>query len=133
MITLDIRPIPKPRLTKSDRWKKRPAVLRYWKFCDDLRLAWQEATEADNIWGDSLFSDGKVPASFHIIFGIPMPKSWSAKKKREMQDIPHQQRPDIDNLLKAFLDCLCEDDSYVYDVRCVKIWSDTPHITVSTL
>lgn len=85
------------------------------------------------MWGDSVFQDGAVPSRLYIIFAMPMPKSWSARKRLQMRDMPHQQRPDIDNLLKAFLDCLCEDDSYVHEVHAVKVWSDDPHITVSVL
>lgn len=118
MITIPITPVPKPRMTQSDRWKKRPAVVRYHEFCDELRLKWRDRT---------------VPPTFWIFFHMPMPQSWSELKKIKMNGEPHQQRPDIDNLLKAFLDCLCEDDSYVYDVRAAKFWSSDPRIEVMSL
>ena len=34
----DITPCPKPRQTQSDKWKKRPPVLRYRAFADEVRL-----------------------------------------------------------------------------------------------
>ena len=37
-ITLNIKPIAKPRMTRSDKWKKRKCVLDYRIFCDELRL-----------------------------------------------------------------------------------------------
>lgn len=52
-----------------------------------------------------------------------MPASWSARKKNLYDGKPHQVKPDIDNYLKAFMDALCEDDSYVYDVRATKEWA----------
>lgn len=104
---LPVTPIGKPRMTRSDKWKKRPAVVRYHEYKDALR---------------ELNLD-ELPPRFDITFNIPMPTSWSKKKQAEMFGKPHQQRPDIDNLLKAFLDALCIDDSYVYDVSMRKRWS----------
>lgn len=102
-------PVAKPRMTQRDRWAKRPAVVRYHEFCDELRLRW---------------GNQEVPEKVSIKFYLPMPKSWSKKKRKEMVWKPHQQRPDVDNLVKAFLDALCEEDSYIYGVRAEKYWSD---------
>jgi hypothetical protein len=33
----NIDPCPKPRMTSSDRWKKRKCTDKYWKFKDDLK------------------------------------------------------------------------------------------------
>ena len=105
-------------MTQRDKWAKRPAVVRYHAFCDGLRL----------LWGSRV-----VPDSLHLVFVIEMPKSWSEKKKLMMEGQPHQQRPDIDNYIKAFLDALCEDDSYVYAVRAEKYWGREASISVSEL
>lgn len=105
---LDITPVPKPRMTKSDRWKKRPAVTRYWAFCDQLREQW---------------GDEPLPEAVSMFFQLPMPNSWSKKKKAELAGKPHKQRPDIDNLMKAVMDALCEDDSYIHSVKARKEWS----------
>lgn len=113
---IQIVPVPKPRMTQRDRWAKRPAVVRYYNFCDDLRL---------------LFGKNRVSDRLSITFFMPMPKSWSNKKRLEMLGSPHQQRPDIDNLIKSFLDALCEDDSYVYYVEAEKRWGLVGEIVVS--
>lgn len=118
MIVLNITPIPKPRMTQRDRWAKRPVVLRYHGYADELR----------RLWGGE-----PVPDVFWITFYMPMPSSWSQKKKQQMDGEPHQQRPDVDNLLKAFLDALCDDDSFVWDVRSRKLWSSQPRIEVTIL
>lgn len=116
-----ITPVPKPRMTRSDRWKKRPGVERYWQYKDDL------ITEA-------LLQDFKVPAAgYHVIFYMPMPKSWSKKEKERMNGQPHQAKPDKDNLEKAFLDALCDDDSYVYDGRVSKYWAQTGGIKITKM
>lgn len=59
-----------------------------------------------------------------------MPKSWSNKKRNEMLGKPHQQKPDIDNLIKAVLDCLCKDDSYIWNVTALKQWDINGSITI---
>lgn len=114
-ITIPITPVPKPRMTQSDKWKKRPAVLRYRDYKDHLNL----------------LVKGSLEATFDVVFYVPMPTSWSETKKRDMEGKPHQQKPDIDNYLKAFMDALCEDDSYVYDVRARKYWAREGRIELS--
>lgn len=107
-------------MTQRDRWAKRPAVLRYFAFADELREAASELK-----W--------QVPSRIDLEFGMPMPKSWSNRKKLEMDDQPHQQKPDIDNLIKAFLDALCDDDSFVYVVHAAKYWCSEPYIKCATI
>jgi Holliday junction resolvase RusA-like endonuclease len=54
-----------------------------------------------------------------------MPKSWSNKKKKEMDGQPHRVKPDLDNIVKAFKDSLCEDDSFIHTYQNVrKIWGE---------
>jgi Holliday junction resolvase RusA-like endonuclease len=71
--------------------------------------------------------DGGVTVTFHL----PMPKSWSHKKQSQMIAQPHQQKPDLDNLLKALLDSLYpDDDTHVWDVRAIKVWDTSGRITL---
>jgi Holliday junction resolvase RusA-like endonuclease len=112
---IPITPVAKPRMTQRDRWAKRPGVVRYYEFCDELR----------EHWGGQL-----VSPILELTFHIPMPQSWSKKKKSEMLGEPHQQRPDIDNLIKSFLDALCDDDSYIYSVKAEKRWDKVGSIVV---
>lgn len=83
--------------------------------------------------GGTVTTTTTVPERLRIVFGLPMPNSWSNKKKALMDGLPHQSRPDIDNLEKAFLDALCTDDSYVWDVHATKLWSRDPYIKVEPL
>lgn len=117
-IYLPVTPVAAPRMTQRDKWNPRPVVLRYRSYCDALRANWHFGPFP--------------PAGAHIVFHVPMPKSWSKKKKIEMSGKPHQQkrRNDVDNHLKAFLDALCEDDGYVYDVRVSKFWAESGYIEV---
>jgi Holliday junction resolvase RusA-like endonuclease len=128
---LFVTPVPKPRMTQKDRWAKRPAVVRYYAFCDELRVAWGNDTLEKP--PGALSTTFPVPARLRLIFGIPMPQSWSKRKKALMVGVAHQSRPDVDNLAKAFLDALCEDDSYVWDLHASKVWSDVPYIEIEPL
>ena len=109
-----ITPVSKPRQTRSDKWKKRPCVMRYRTFADEVREA-----------------KIQIPASgCEVTFFIPMPKSWSQKKRIETSCMPHQQKPDIDNLLKALLDAVFSDDSHVYEIKVRKVWSVSGGIAI---
>ncbi|MGR3219218.1 MAG: RusA family crossover junction endodeoxyribonuclease [Candidatus Anammoxibacter sp.] len=109
----DITPVAKPRMTQRDKWKKRPCVLHYHAFKDECRLKRVE-----------------IPQPCKIAFCVPMPKSWSEKKRSEMNHTPHTQTPDIDNMLKALFDAVCEEDSHIWNVWAVKIWAEEGSISI---
>lgn len=107
-----VTPVGKPRQTQRDKWQRRPAVVQYRDFCDALRAYAAKArfTPPD--------------AGLSITFYLPMPRSWSRKKRRAMALSPHQQKPDKDNLEKAFWDALKGDDSTVWHTASVeKRWA----------
>lgn len=103
----------KPRMTQRDRWAGREVVLRYHAYCDTLNL---------------LLPNYKLPEELIIEFGIPMPKSWSKSKREMMDGEPHQQKPDIDNLAKAFMDAFKVDDSHVFSLEADKYWTQEGYI-----
>lgn len=102
-----ITPVPKPRQTQQDKFKVRPRVARYRAFADEVRLRRVQLPEA----------------GARVIFHMPMPKSWSKKKRAEMDGKPHQSRPDVDNLFKALADALYQDDSCIWNVSITKRWA----------
>lgn len=115
----EIDPVPKPRQTNADRWKvganARPTVARYRAFCDNLRLqagSWQ------------------LPDSFAVTFTVQMPKSWSKKKKAQMDGKPAQSKPDLSNLVKSLEDAMRDDDEKVHMISAKKIWGDRGKIVV---
>lgn len=109
-----ITPMAKPRQTRSDVWKKRPCVLKYRDFADEVRRLKIDVPESGS----------------EIIFNLPMPKSWSQKKTREMIYKPHKQTPDLDNLIKALLDALFKDDSHIYNYTASKYWDTLGSIVI---
>ncbi|MBN3093504.1 RusA family crossover junction endodeoxyribonuclease [Pectobacterium brasiliense] len=114
MKTYNITPLGKPRMTQRDKWQKRLPVLRYRAFCDEVRL--NKITLPESGW--------------HVTFVLPMPPSWSKKKRSEMNGKPHQQKPDKDNLEKALLDAIFDDDSRIWDGRVSKIWGEVGKIII---
>lgn len=116
MTVYDITPVAKPRMTQRDRWSKRPAVMRYRAYYDEIRLR--------NI---------KLPMQYHVTFILPMPDAWSEKKKAEHDGAPHRRRPDKDNFEKAILDALFVDDSGIWDGRVTKRWGRTGKIIIDEI
>ncbi len=104
-------------MTQRDKWAKRPSVLRYRAFKDECRLQ-----------GVKLPDGGA-----HVTFYIKMPESWSRKKRDEMNWEPHQQTPDVDNLLKALLDATHTQDCTVYDIRATKLWHTRGSFTITKM
>ena len=103
-----ITPVPKPRMTRRDKWLKppRPGVGRYWKFVTQCKL------------------EKVVLPCFgaHVTFILPMPKTWSKKKRIQHDGKPHMDTPDLDNLLKALGDAIYSNDSGIYDIWIEKKW-----------
>lgn len=114
MTRYPITPLGKPRQTQRDKWAKRPAVLRYRAFCDEVRARGVRLPES----------------GYHVLFVLPMPKSWSKVKREIWKGQGHQQKPDLDNLVKALMDALYADDCCVWDGRFTKVWGDVGEIVI---
>jgi Holliday junction resolvase RusA-like endonuclease len=110
-----ITPVPKPRQSRRDKWAKRKCVVEYRNFCDLCRA---EKMELPVIGA-------------HVTFVLPMPQSWSEKKRLTMDGKPHQQTPDLDNMCKALADALYGNDSVLWDVRITKVWGRTGKIIIT--
>ncbi len=112
-----IVPVPKPRMTRRDKWLKppRPAVKRYFDFalmCKLLKIV--------------------LPCyGAHVTFILPIPQSMSTKRRRALDGKPHMQRPDLSNLLKALEDALYQEDSGIYDIHCTKLWGLEGKISIT--
>lgn len=69
-----------------------------------------------------------------LTFHMPIPASWSKKKKEEHEGRPHINTPDVDNLVKGFFDAVNKfiwvDDNQVFKVTATKIYSSGPGIEV---
>lgn len=117
-------PVPKPRMTQRDKWLNppRPPVLRYRAFEERLYTLARA----------SHFEMPESGASIH--FAMPMPCSWSKKKREAMRGQPHQQRPDLDNLIKAVFDALLGEDCKIWQLKQVeKRWCDVGYFTITPI
>lgn len=66
------------------------------------------------------------PSGMNITFYIPVPKSWSQKKKTANHGMLHQSTPDIDNFCKALFDSLVSEDKFIANLSLTKRWVDYP-------
>lgn len=68
------------------------------------------------------------PLTVGLVFYLPMPASWSKRKRASMLHSPHCQKPDLDNLAKAVLDGLqplIGDDCRVWQFEVLrKLWAE---------
>lgn len=111
----NIKPVAKPRMTQRDKWEKRKCVVEYWAFKDECKLKKVMLKDHDS-----------------VLFIIPMPKSWSKKKKEEMNGNLHKQKPDLDNLLKGLMDAVFDDDSALSSVSgLMKVWGENGAIIIN--
>lgn len=116
----DIVPISAPRMTQSDRWRtnpehpdinkrQRPVVTRYFAYKNLLTLQAKKLKY-------------EVKPVLDVLFILPMPNSWSGKKKERMNGLPCKVKPDTDNLLKALKDTFCKNDSHIWKETAEKRW-----------
>lgn len=119
MYLFNIEPMGKPRMTRQDKWLNPPrkCVADYWLYKDLLNL---EARKQNYQIGDLL----------DIVFYIPMPLTWSKRKRAEMAGSPHKQTPDTDNLLKGFMDSLAIQDKTIWYIHARKFWAEKGSIFV---
>jgi Holliday junction resolvase RusA-like endonuclease len=110
---IEIIPVPKPRMSQRDRFRKRPAVLRYRAYADALRAAGVQ-----------------LPHACICVCYLPMPTSWSVQHRRQRNGTAHRVRPDASNLLKAIEDACCANDARLDDSRSIKRWATRGRVLV---
>lgn len=124
VVILNVTPMGKPRMTQSDKWKKRPIVMKYRAFENEVVLqAKQQGYELTEV--------------LNAKFVIPYPKSY-LKKNGELrkrfahltEGTPHKLKPDVDNLVKAIMDSLSKDDRFVHTINCNKVWGKEGRIVI---
>ena len=111
----------KPRMTQCDKWKKRRCIIDYFAWADKLRLA-------------AITQGFTLSNEFSVQFHFVPPKSFSKKKQMKMFGTPHNQKPDLDNMIKAIMDVLRPgDDQLIYSVAASKYWSPLNSIVIMNI
>ena len=111
VIKIPFPPMGKPRMTRADKWKCRSEVVRYRQWADAMRA----------------FTNGKIPNNPDSVSWnayMPIPESWSQRKKTAMAGKPHRQKPDRDNIDKAICDALWKRDEGIWTGFQAKFWDD---------
>lgn len=127
-ITLNITPQTHVRATKGDAIFFRIPTDKLYPSGLKRKLRLEKYNEYKvNLLAEAKRKKFELPASgLHIVFYIPVPNSWSKKKKAAHHGMLHQSRPDIDNLTKAFLDSIVAEDKYIANITLTKRWVDFP-------
>jgi Holliday junction resolvase RusA-like endonuclease len=104
----------KPTMTQRDKWKLRPCVVAYRAWCDRIRAAAgvREPYRLERL------------TTLFVQVYQPMPRQWSARKRKELDGTPHGEKPDGDNLLKAICDALFVNDQRIWSKTIHKRWAD---------
>lgn len=110
---VQIDPVPYPRMSQRDIWEKRPSVLRYRAYADELRLR-----------------QVRLPHAYAVEFVIKMPDSWPEDLKDEMDGKPHLLVPDTSNCIKALEDALVPKDETLHTLATRKVWGRAGRITI---
>lgn len=107
-------PVAKPRMTRRDKWKKRPCVVRYHEFCDRAREAagWNRKK--------TLYA----PLALTARVFIEMPKAKRKGVGVLLAGMPCTKKPDWDNLGKSLSDALFWNDEKVWRGAVEKYWDD---------
>lgn len=127
VVTFNINPQTHVRATQGDKiffqipeadlfpagLKRKQRLVQYNEYKKDLRLI------AEHL------SFTMPRAGTHLVFFIPVPKSWRPNKKAAHHNEPHLSKPDADNLIKAFKDALLKQDSTIWDYRVTKRWTNS--------
>lgn len=116
----NINPVPasRPRVSRWSTYYPK----KYTKFKKDMEAL---TSEMETTPSEKL-------VSVELEFGIMIPKSWSKKKKEELNNTYCSNNSDIDNYIKAILDSLngivYVDDKQVVELFAKKIYSEEGYI-----
>lgn len=112
------KPIGAPRMTRRDRWKGRPVVRRYLAWRDLCRLVAGQIPEAPRV------------LELNWIAYFEPSKSLSKEKRAKLMGTIHRNKPDRDNIDKAILDSLYEEDSAIGSGTITKRWGEPERVEI---
>lgn len=114
-------PMGAPRMTQADRWRQRPCVMRYREFKDAIR---RDAPELPN--------PEDINELSWVAYFVP-PPSMPVQKRKAILGTLHRQKPDRDNIDKAVLDALFQDDQAIAHGTLTKRWGTEAKMVITVL
>ena len=117
--------------------KKRPRFARRGKFV--TTYSDQETEEGKVLWEIRQQRPEKpieTPISIYLWFGMPIPKSTPKKQIKAILagNRQHTKKPDIDNLIKFYLDVMNSevfiDDKQIYYLSAIKEYDEKPRTEI---
>ena len=117
----DVIPMGAPRMTQSDRWKTNPKHIdprKRQRMCVAQYFAFKNV-----LLHQAKQMNFELKNTLDALYLIPMPNSWSEKKKQRMNGMPCEVKPDTDNITKGIKDTFCKNDSNVWYEKAEKRWA----------
>lgn len=115
-----------PICQKRPRFVKKLGIVYDPSARDKIRLQWELKKQKPTIL--------KPPIKIKITAYMPIPKSLSCKKKKQLQHQHHIKKPDLDNIAKAYLDVMnglvYKDDSHIAEITGKKIYAQHPRVEI---
>lgn len=103
--------------------KARPRVTRRGTFMPHKYVDKKEMLRILYLAAGGTYLDAVGSLFLSADFHFHMPKSWSKKKKNEMDGAWCRKVPDLDNLVGAVMDSLFMDDQNVVMLHAHKYWA----------
>jgi Holliday junction resolvase RusA-like endonuclease len=116
--------------------KKRPRFARHGRFITTYSDQKDEQNDIRLIIKSQLSCEPLTcPICLEVKFYMPIPKSYSKKKRERLIGRHHTKKPDIDNLEKFICDCLngiaWRDDAQVAISHTEKIYDENPRTEIT--
>ena len=109
-----------PRQVQSDKWARRPCVLAYRAWCDAVRRACPVVPPAALVGMVSIAATYTPPTSWKPAARQMAMSNYRAKRSK----------PDCDNIAKAILDALWEQDAAIPALTVSKRWGPVDEVNV---
>ncbi len=90
-------------------------------------IEWKELVERVGLRYMTVMAPLLEPVELKLVFHMPIPESWSRKRRDDAAGTAHAKKPDVDNLAKAVMDALngvvWQDDAQVTSLNVRKVYA----------
>ena len=128
IFSINTTPIPKLRARVTGKHAYTPKKTLDW----EAGVYWRAYAEMG--MADLSPAEPELPVRVYMEFYLPVPKSYSKKRRAAMMGTDHTVRPDLDNLVKSMLDGMAgavyARDTQVVFISVMKLWSETGRVKV---